>query len=133
MGGSGTFWWQRYACCVELLLAGVQTVSQRIFTAWGGRTGRGDNQPISTRQARRQVHANAQQQQQKNNNFSTMQQLHVMITCSETKVNTCCAASDSRVSAFESGSPAEMLGGAKILSIMMPRGSAETYISSFIS
>lgn len=46
-----------------------------------------------------------------NNRFSTMQPLHVMITCSEMKVNTCCAVSDSGVAAFESGSPAEMLGG----------------------
>lgn len=69
-----------------------------------------------------------------NNRFSTMQPLHVMITCSEMKVNTCCAVSDSGVAAFESGSPAEMLGGgAKILPIMMPRGSRETCVSSFIS
>lgn len=34
------------------------------------------------------------------NEFSTMQQLHVMIACSKMKVNTCFAVSDSRVSAF---------------------------------
>lgn len=46
-----------------------------------------------------------------NNRFSTMQPSHIMITCSEMKVNTCCAVSDSEVAAFESGSPAEMLKG----------------------
>lgn len=43
MGVCGTFWCQRYACCVELLLAGVQTVSQRRFAAWGfGGRGQGE-------------------------------------------------------------------------------------------
>lgn len=35
VGVSSTFRCQRYACCVKLLLAGVQTVSQRSFAAWG--------------------------------------------------------------------------------------------------
>lgn len=61
MGGFSTFWCQHYACCVELLLAGVQTVSQRSFTAWGGEQG---VEMISRRQVLRQVHANARQQQQ---------------------------------------------------------------------
>lgn len=40
MGVSSTFLCQRYACCVKLLLAGVQTVSQRSFAAWGEREAR---------------------------------------------------------------------------------------------
>lgn len=127
MGGSTTFWCQRYAGCVELLLAAVQTVSQRSFTAWRG--GGQGGEMISRRQASRQVHANGNN----NNRFNTMQPLHIMITCSKMKVNTCCAVSDAGVAAFESGPPAEMLGGAKILPIMMPRGNRETCITSFIS
>lgn len=34
MGVSSTFRCQRYPRCVELLLAGVQTVSQRSLAAW---------------------------------------------------------------------------------------------------
>lgn len=47
MGVSSTFWCQRYACCVELLLTGVQTVSQRSFAAWGGEEGEGDEEGVS--------------------------------------------------------------------------------------
>lgn len=36
MEASSTFRCQLYACCVKLFLAGVQTVSQRSFAAWGG-------------------------------------------------------------------------------------------------
>ena len=41
MEASSTFRCQRDACCVKLLLAGVQTVSQRSLAAWGGEEGGG--------------------------------------------------------------------------------------------
>lgn len=62
MEASSTFRCQLYACCVKLFLAGVQTVSQRSFAAWGEREERREwAEIIKTRPA--PAHANDQQQQ----------------------------------------------------------------------
>lgn len=83
---SSTFWCQRYACCVKLLLAGVQTVSQRSFAAWREREVRREWAAIINR--RQPLHANDPQQQWQPSNTGQASYI-IIIICNKTDVNAC--------------------------------------------